>query len=163
MNVPNTKTRGAVFADNVGIVAVVLVLGLCGCMQGPLLPGSDQTKAASEETAVPAGVVVAFAGEVIPDGWTLCDGQNTPAGARTPDLRDRFVLGTSPEMRNVGEIGGEESHTHSAEVGQLQRGRAGVDSDNDIFVASSAHTHPISVHDAAHLPPHVKLVYIMKD
>ena len=42
--------------------------------------------------AIPSGVIVMWSGSIdsIPEGWALCDGNNG-----TPDLRDRFILGTS--------------------------------------------------------------------
>lgn len=40
----------------------------------------------------------------IPEGWTLCNGENG-----TPDLRGRFVLGAS-ESHAMQETGGEETH-----------------------------------------------------
>ena len=51
---------------------------------------------------VPAGVIVLWSGseDRIPDGWTLCNGQN---GA--PDLRDRFVVGAGASYA-VDETGG---------------------------------------------------------
>lgn len=41
----------------------------------------------------PKGIIVAWSGDIarIPDGWTICNGQN---GA--PDLRGRFILGANP-------------------------------------------------------------------
>ena len=74
--------------------------------------------------------------KTIPDGWALCDGQTHPIDGemvKTPDLRDKFVMGAkyepsgSPELGkflNVGATGGEASvtltveqmpsHTHTA-------------------------------------------------
>lgn len=37
---------------------------------------------------LPDGVIVAWSGANIPDGWIICDGTNN-----TPDLRGRFILG----------------------------------------------------------------------
>ncbi len=73
------------------------------------------------DNRLPAGVIVMWFGAVdkIPAGWVLCDSNNG-----TPDLRDRFVLGSG--KRKVGETGGEENvelkeaqmpgHTHSGKV-----------------------------------------------
>jgi hypothetical protein len=39
---------------------------------------------------VPRGVIVMWSGDVVPDGWLLCNGSNG-----TPNLCDRFILGSS--------------------------------------------------------------------
>jgi len=58
---------------------------------------------------LPKGVIVAWSGTNVPQGWQLCDGTNG-----TPDLRGRFILGAGqgPGLtgRNMGESGGEETH-----------------------------------------------------
>ena len=42
--------------------------------------------------AIPYGVIVAYYSSTnIPNGWALCDGNNS-----TPDLRGRFILGSNP-------------------------------------------------------------------
>lgn len=59
---------------------------------------------------IPSGCILIWSGaeSAIPSGWALCNGEN-----RTPDLRDKFVLGAG-ERHAVGEIGGSESVTLSA-------------------------------------------------
>jgi microcystin-dependent protein len=83
------------------------------------------------------GEISMFAGNVVPDGWTLCDGRlldiasNTPLfsvlgtmyggdGQRTfalPDLRGRVPIGTGqgPDIPSIdlGQPGGEATHTLS--------------------------------------------------
>ena len=49
---------------------------------------------------ISSGMIVAFSGSEVPYGWLLCDGTNG-----TPDLRNKFILGASPN--SVGETGGE--------------------------------------------------------
>jgi len=51
---------------------------------------------------IPKGIIIAFFGESIPDGWVLCDGNNC-----TPDLRGRSLF---MDINNIGEIGGAENH-----------------------------------------------------
>lgn len=70
---------------------------------------------AGDETGdnVPAGVIVMWSGTLasIPEGWALCDGNNG-----TPDLRDRFILGTAAGEQ-PGALGG--SHTKTLSVANL--------------------------------------------
>ena len=68
---------------------------------------------------LPSGSIVMWTRADIPTGWTVCDGQN-----KTPDLRDRFVVGTvqsadnrqpvgekyPDEFYKIGSQGGEETH-----------------------------------------------------
>mgnify|MGYP000550657856 CR=1 FL=1 len=42
----------------------------------------------------PVGGIIMWSGDTIPDGWVLCNGQDTN-GRETPDLRGRFVVGYS--------------------------------------------------------------------
>lgn len=49
---------------------------------------------------LPAGMIVMWGGEVVPNGWALCDGENG-----TPDLRDRFIVGAGSDYA-VGDSGG---------------------------------------------------------
>lgn len=59
---------------------------------------------------LPSGLIVMWSGSlsVIPSGWNLCDGTNG-----TPDLRDRFIAGTSASV-DPGLTGGASTHTHAA-------------------------------------------------
>lgn len=73
--------------------------------------------------SVPVGGIIMWSGSEndIPDGWALCNGQ-TVEGQKTPDLRNRFVVGAGGSYA-VGNRGGVESvtltideipsHTHS--------------------------------------------------
>lgn len=46
--------------------------------------------------SIPAGLIAMWSGSIVPEGWALCDGQNG-----TPDLADKFILGTS-DLKKVG-------------------------------------------------------------
>eukprot|EP01083_Nonionella_stella_P017978 50308_1 len=61
---------------------------------------------------VPKGSILIWSGNVqdIPKGWQLCDGQNS-----TPDLRNRFVVGASDDIK-VDSMGGSQSHSHDVSV-----------------------------------------------
>lgn len=56
---------------------------------------------------IPMGGIIMWSGSTVPDGWTLCNGQNG-----TPDLRNRFVVGSGSSYA-TGNTGGESSHTLS--------------------------------------------------
>lgn len=58
---------------------------------------------------LPAGIIVMWSGTraTIPAGWLLCDGTNG-----TPDLRNRFVMGTAMGQ-DPGATGGANTHTHT--------------------------------------------------
>lgn len=56
---------------------------------------------------IPRGIIIAYYGKTIPDGWTLCDGTLC-----TPDLRGRSILGldTINNKNKLGQYSGEEAH-----------------------------------------------------
>lgn len=56
---------------------------------------------------IPSGLICMWHGllSAVPTGWYLCDGTNG-----TPDLRDKFVVGTS-DLVDPGTTGGSSSHT----------------------------------------------------
>lgn len=64
------------------------------------------------------GIIVAWSGAIsdIPDGWGFCDGSTYTAfdgtSLTTPDLRSKFILGSSTEYP-LSEQGGEETHVLS--------------------------------------------------
>lgn len=60
---------------------------------------------------IPSGMIMIWSGNSsnVPDGWVLYDGNNG-----IPDLSDKFVLGAGNQY-NVGDTGGEESHTLTIE------------------------------------------------
>jgi microcystin-dependent protein len=78
---------------------------------------------ATAADAVPSGVIVLWSGTTsnVPSGWALCNGSNG-----TPDLRDRFVVGSGGAY-NPGSTGGAStvtltnsqipSHSHTANAG----------------------------------------------
>jgi microcystin-dependent protein len=62
---------------------------------------SPVTKTPEEiNNPIPSGLIALWSGSVVPAGWALCDGS-----AGTPDLRGRFVIGTS-DSYTLGSTGG---------------------------------------------------------
>lgn len=89
---------------------------------------------------------------VAPEGWAICDGTNG-----TPDLRGVFIRGTD-DIDEAGRGGGALEHTHGT------TGRGGdtkrVDNGGDYRTSADDHRHSVSA--ASHMPPFLKMVYIMR-
>jgi microcystin-dependent protein len=138
--------------------------------------------------AIPPRIIIIWSGSTIniPDGWFLCDGNND-----TPDLRDRFVVGseTSYVLNDTGGFANATlvSHTHTGSTAsenfshnhgifRVSAGAARVRiatgrAFSGITVTGSSsgnHSHTITIDDAgesainANLPPYFALAYIMK-
>lgn len=72
--------------------------------------------AVSAAGVVPIGGIITWSGaeNAVPYGWALCDGQISN-GRKTPDLRDRFIVGAGSDgSYAVGSTGGEASHALTA-------------------------------------------------
>ena len=147
--------------------------------------------------SLPTGSVVMWVGNTSPPtGWAFCDGASItlPDGSQfnTPDLRSRFVIGSSASNNTVtatesklsgssnisnykvGDYGGEEvhllvqaempSHNHTVNTYVSGSGMAGV-MGNSVYPASQtlAYTLPAG-QDSPHnnLPPFYTLSYIIK-
>lgn len=140
--------------------------------------GTLKANAIEGEGAVVAGMIIMWHGNIndIPKGWVLCDGRNG-----TPDLRDRFVMGSTTDERQ--RTGGQNSHTHNVSsagshnhsvIGEVATKRALHDvtaaGKRRHDVASDQHTHSIanngvhshSLNTSSNLPPYYKLAFIMK-
>ena len=132
-------------------------------------------------TSIPSGVIVMWSGSLasIPTGWALCDGTNG-----TPDLRDRFIVGTST-AENPGAVGGltshahaVNSHSHDVDPAATQTTVPNLSEQVAIGTGKSApglnHIHTVDIASFAtasiggttdnqdHRPPFFKLAFIMK-
>jgi hypothetical protein len=136
--------------------------------------------------AVPLGVIVMWSGTLatIPSGWHLCDGTGS-----TPDLRDRFIVGT-PAVTDPGGTGGATTHTHTLSVAAHTHSIAhshtlaannltaslAAGTGVPVAVAADGHSHSLasstslsgsttpssSSSSGSSLPPYYKLAFIMK-
>lgn len=84
--------------------------------------GSSPGELATTDGWVPVGGIVMYSGAFadIPDTWHLCDGTDG-----TPDLTDRFILGTNTEGE-LGDVGGAKKHRHNLIAADTPAGTATV-------------------------------------
>lgn len=103
--------------------------------------------------------------------WALCDGTNG-----TPDLRNRFILGSGFE--NIGSKDGEEQHSHSINLdidgtvtkrGVSEDSRFGGPAAGGVPFKVEKHEHVFKISKdkanigtASNMPPFFRLVYLMK-
>jgi len=125
---------------------------------------------------VPSGGIIIWSGaaNAIPNGWVLCDGNNS-----TPDLRDRFVVGAgSGSSYSVGNTGGANSvtlttnqipsHTHSYSSANYptssgpEQNQSGGPEDRTTFNVSKTTGSTGSGQSHENRPPYYALCYIMK-
>ena len=121
-------------------------------------------------STTPQGVIVMWSGTLatIPMGWTLCDGTGS-----TPDLRDRFIYGTST-AEDPGATGGESmhtlttaempAHTHTYNRGSNSGVGGVVGGGGAFFYTYSSPQTSSTGSGVAHenKPPYYKLAFIMK-
>lgn len=120
---------------------------------------------------VPRGGIILWSGAItnVPSGWALCDGENG-----TPDLRDRFVIGHSATAVDglLGETGGTTNHFHVVNIPQVQSTTVGGgtlinEGVGGTKAATGPHSHNVdppatNSAEASHLPPFIRLGFIMK-
>lgn len=58
-----------------------------------LAPCAAEIAGSAPSGEVPLGGIIMWSGALVPNGWALCNGQ-TVNGRTTPDLRDRFIVGS---------------------------------------------------------------------
>jgi hypothetical protein len=143
--------------------------------QGVNLQQLKDEIAAAGVSLIPYGTIVLWYGSAaaVPGGWRICDGTGG-----TPDLRDRFVVGTGPTYAQ-GTTGGAATinlaHSHTADGTLATATPSATETvDNDlavstVAVASGTHTHDVTGSTDTQLsatqsilPPYVSLLFIMK-
>jgi microcystin-dependent protein len=104
---------------------------------------ADTAEYAKAALSTPRGIITMWSGALasIPTGWALCNGgtYTAPNGEQvtTPDLRDRFMLGTSAG-ENPGATGG--TNSYSLSVAQLPSHSHSLSID-----PAGAHSHGITI------------------
>ncbi|HTD57075.1 MAG TPA: hypothetical protein VK670_16910 [Silvibacterium sp.] len=132
------------------------------------MAGTLTAKKFTGEGALVKGMIVMWSGKAneIPAGWALCDGTNG-----TPDLRDRFILGTADSFESPTDkkrFGGQSAHTHTMQnAGEHSHGMNYNGSWSlNLSMGSTAmdnagiHTHAIDATSV--LPPYYKVAFIIK-
>lgn len=95
----------------------------------------------------------------IPSGWFLCDGTHG-----TPDLRDKFILGSGLSF-SPGNNGGSVNHDHSFTSNghtHTESAGAGVASGLGIVNVSDSEVVTGTSDSGSSLPPYYSLCYLMK-
>lgn len=145
---------------------------------------------------VPVGTIVMWSNDVIPENWKLCDGKMytvdgrettncDKAAIKTPDLRERFVLGYDSENYNLNSFDGEKEvtlieenlpdHTHTLHDGKMTgSGVCGGDSHGNtrqkkktkpkiiIKNVTGSFSEIDNPEPRNNMPPYIILKYIMK-
>ncbi|OGR63469.1 MAG: hypothetical protein A2X34_01405 [Elusimicrobia bacterium GWC2_51_8] len=136
----------------------------------PLLSVPYAIRAKSlEESPIPKGTIVMwYPLGPVPDGWCLCDGR-TCDGVKTPDLRNKFVMGTD-NLSAAGSTGGLETHQHSVDIPSFLSGNNSGYWQAHYGGGNTGQWHhyhavdpPATMSDpGSSLPPFLRLVFIMK-
>lgn len=102
-----TAMSGTISFGNENLTTAGEIISTGGGFRFP--DATVQTTAANAGSAVPVRGIIMWSGSIdeIPTGWALCDGEN-----ETPDLRNRFILGTATG-EEPGATGGTANHTHT--------------------------------------------------
>lgn len=127
----------------------------------------------TDSAGIPAGLISMWSGaeDAVPDGWALCNGENG-----TPDLRGRFVLGSSTSYV-AGSKGGSATVTLTEDQMPQHEHRASITSlgkyDSTGTYAASTYAKTVIFRDIYtgstggsqphnNMPPYYALCYIMK-
>lgn len=135
-----------------------------------------RTDIARSKDPFPLGAILAWvptpATSPVPADWALCNGE-----AGTPDLRNKFLMGTgdSASVRSTGgraDIPNDGSHDHGAHTG-LANSATNLSPNDRSYIAHSGSPVDFNItcsisgdgihnHDGENRPPFVAVMYIMK-
>ena len=99
--------------------------------------GSITATSVSGNGTIPVGGIIMWSGTTTPDGWQLCDGTDLPSTSplrpgitKTPDLRDKFIVGSTSGGDNVYPGVGINQTGGSADAVVVSHGHAGSTTDS---------------------------------
>ncbi|MFH0912875.1 MAG: hypothetical protein V1884_01125 [Candidatus Omnitrophota bacterium] len=151
----SSQNEGIMYYDS-----VEHAMKVCSCLNNPAC-----TSWGWEVSGTPRGTIVMWSGTLatIPTGWALCNGTNG-----TPDLRDKFIYGTSA-AEEPGATGGATTHTHTVDIASFASSSNSSSTSTSLggSPAAATHSHSIDPPSTAtssdsNLPPYYKLAFIMK-
>jgi len=134
-----------------------------------LQSGSVADARLSDSSLFVTGMIMMYNGSSAPSGWAICNGSNG-----TPDLRDRFIVGTGSSY-SLGNTGGANSvtltlnqipaHTHTYErtdVGINVADRPWPANNNDCDMTNQNTSSAGGGQSHENRPPYYALMFIMK-
>lgn len=119
---------------NVTISELTPTTSVVNTLVVPTSDGTTTTKLTLSQIAnlvMPVGSIIMWSGASVPSGWSLCNGQTVAGYGVVPDLRDKFVIGSSA-TRALNSTGGVASTSVSV---------AGSVSNSAITVPGDGHVH----------------------
>ncbi len=125
---------------------------------------TNRNRSGTEVPELPVGTIIAWyaVNSPVPDGWSICDGNNG-----TPDLRGKFLrgVGTIADAGNDPEA--KSNHRHSATVTDASKANNSHNATcsqgcDDMWASLYNHDHLGAISQVSHIPPNFKVVYLMK-
>jgi len=114
----------------------------------------------NQDITIPRGTIIAwYSNRKTPSGWHICDGTEG-----TPDLRERFLFGAKT-AEEIGEKIGNSSHTHIVTGITSPNIREGKNRNGSGIQGSyTKHHHDFETESESslHIPPSIKVLFIMK-
>lgn len=164
------------------MMVVLLVLSIVLAATMPIITKRSKPSI-TDQMNLPPGIIAPFAGNTIPPGWLLCDGQSTAnypglaavVGPNVPDLRGEFIRGLDngrgvDNGRALGSSQGDafKAHTHTIRTywdghySYSKANQAGDGGSTDGVPASTMNTSSAGGGATETRPRNIALNYIIK-
>lgn len=123
----------------------------------------------SSDQSVPKGTVISWIPPkesvmkdknmiVYPKGWQRCDLGEGPAPVFLGAVTDEDYLANFPDGLRAGTA----KHAHDATAAQTATIEQDIDKGGHKNAAGAGHTHGITVAEAAHIPPYLKVILLCR-